>query len=127
MPELFDTIYWRGQGPAFLAARMIKYRNLLGGYFNIDQLEEVYGLDSFYIAPRMGFIVIDTSLINKLNLNTSTFRELVRHPYISYDLARSISENRQSDGPYLSANEIVDRDSVFPVLFTRLRPYLTVE
>ncbi len=32
-----------GIGPV-LSSRIIKYRNLIGGYVSVDQLKEVYGL-----------------------------------------------------------------------------------
>ena len=49
----------RGVGPSF-AVRIIRYRNRLGGFYNKEQLKEIYGVDSVYdstVAPvwKYGF------------------------------------------------------------------------
>ena len=54
---------------SWLAARIIKYRNILGGYTNLQQLKEVYGMnEEIYDRIKVQFLV-DTSLVEKIDIN----------------------------------------------------------
>lgn len=108
----------------WLVARLIKYRNLLGGFYRKNQLYEVYGFDSIAIAKRSKFIRIDVSRIQQLDLNNSTFKQLVRHPYISYKLTQYIVNTRKTNGGFKSIDEINESPLVSESLFLKLKPYL---
>ncbi|MEA3478374.1 MAG: helix-hairpin-helix domain-containing protein, partial [Bacteroidota bacterium] len=94
-----------GIGPVF-AGRIIKYRNLLGGYVSVDQLGEVYGLSAETLDLIRGRITIDTSLICKMQLNHATFRELLRHPYLEYEDVKALVGYRDFKGDITSVNEL---------------------
>ena len=47
------------------ANRICKYRHLLGGFYSIDQLKEVYGMDSLRYATIKSHLIIDTNQIKK--------------------------------------------------------------
>ena len=83
-----------GIGSAF-ARRIVSYRNLLGGYYSITQLGEVYGIDEEKYNEISSWFEIDASQIIKLNTNTAPFDSLNRHPYISYNQARVIAQLRK--------------------------------
>lgn len=84
-----------GIGPAF-AKRILKYRNLLGGYSSVEQLKEVYGLnDEVYSKIKEQFSV-NPSLISKINLNKDDFKTINKHPYISYEITKAIFNQRRS-------------------------------
>ena len=68
-----------GIGSVF-ASRIIKYRELLGGFVSISQLLEVYGLDSTRYSRIAGLVVADSAAIRKLSVNSLRFAELLRHP-----------------------------------------------
>ena len=68
-----DLLFIKGIGPK-RASRIIKYRNRLGGFKNINQLNEVYGIDStVYINLISNTILKEDSAINKINLNADFF------------------------------------------------------
>lgn len=73
-----------------LSNRIIKYRNLLGGFYKTEQLKEVYGItDSLYLTIK-DYIEINKNII-KLKLSEMKFDELQKHPYIGYKMAKLIS------------------------------------
>lgn len=73
-----------------LSNRIIKYRNLLGGFHKIEQLKEVYGItDSLFLLIK-DHLLINKQLI-KLNLSNMKFNELQKHPYIGYKMAKLMS------------------------------------
>lgn len=84
----------RGIGP-ILANRIIKYRTLLGGYCNTEQLKEVYGIsDSLFMNLRQ-FVYADSSGIKRINVNIAAEQHLSIHPYIGSYYAEGIIQYRQ--------------------------------
>ena len=84
-----DTIQWKmlkGIGPVF-ANRICKFRNILGGFYKLEQLLEVYGMDSSRYEEIFPFLSLDTRLLPQITLNNTTVQELKKHPYLSYHLA----------------------------------------
>jgi competence ComEA-like helix-hairpin-helix protein len=79
-----------------LSERIIKYRNKYKGGFIADtQLSEVYGLSPEVIERiKNDFTVKTPRVINAFNLNTVTRDELVTIPYVDYEVANSIIEER---------------------------------
>lgn len=110
-----------GIGPVF-ASRIIRYRNLLGGYFSVAQLREVYGLREENFEAVAKYFRADTSSLKTFNINFSTIRELGRHPYVGFITARKIFNLRDKIGKFLSARDlsaVVSSDSL-----KRLIPYV---
>lgn len=71
-----------------LSNRIIKFRNRLGGFYTVEQLKEVYGIsDSLYrFILSANKITVNTSLIQKINLNTADFKTMIKHPYFNKDM-----------------------------------------
>ena len=112
--------------PAWLSGRVIKYRNLLGGYYTAQQLGEVYGFKAYYLNSALPYAQVDTLLISKINLNTATFKEINKHPYISFEMTKEIVNRRDRKGKYKSLNELVELNLVPDTVYVKLRPYLTL-
>lgn len=114
-----------GIGPV-LATRIIKYRNILGGYYSPKQLTEVYGItDSLYNTLK-DCIETDTSSIIKMNINVLTFEKLEKHPYLSRYQAKAIVSYRRLIGPFTSVDQLITNYLVPEETYNRLLPYLTV-
>ena len=116
----------KGIGPAF-AKRIIKYRDMLGGYAHTEQLLEVYGFDTAKYNALSKNIFVDATQIKKLNINTATSDEMKKHPYLKFNLANLIVNYRKMHGNYKTADEIKKIDLVDEKLFVKLIPYVTVE
>ena len=94
-----------GIGPVY-AGRIIKYRKLLGGFISVDQLAEVYGMPAETIERIRSRIFIDSSAIRKIRLDSATFGELLRHPYLEYEQVKALVEYRDFKGDISSALEL---------------------
>lgn len=112
-----------GIGPVF-AGRMIRYRALLGGYVAVDQLMEIYGFSLETFNKIKGRIVIDTTQISKLDLNRSTFRELLRHPYLEFEDVKALVSYRDFKGTIESLTELKDNFILPDSVLQRVLPYL---
>ena len=111
-----------GIGPVF-ASRLVKYRDLLGGYASVDQLYEVYGISQETVDGIANRIFIDTTAVNMLDLNSATFRELLRHPYLEYEDVKAIVNYRDFAGTIQSIQELLDNYILPDSLMKRVVPY----
>lgn len=112
-----------GIGPV-LSARIIKYRNLLGGFIKVDQLQEVYGISpDTYNAIRTR-VTVDTVLIRRVQVNSAEFRDLWRVPYLKrYDIL-AIIKYRDLKGKIVNIEELVSNKIVADSTARKVRPYL---
>lgn len=117
------TLY--GIGPAF-STRIIKYRNLLGGYYSKSQLLEVYGFDNKRLKKISSYISVDKKRISKININTVEFKKLLRHPYFSYELTSKIFNFKNKQGKIKSIENIKNIELVTDSLFQKIKPYLMI-
>jgi competence protein ComEA len=114
-----------GIGPSF-ARRIITYRELLGGYYNPDQLLEVKGMDSARYAQFQSEVFADPALIRRIDLNTVTFKEMLRHPYFEYYLVKVIINYRDKKKRIDSVGELKSLPEIYPELYQKISPYLEV-
>lgn len=121
--DSIELIKLRGIGPVF-ASRIMKYRDLLGGYVSISQLQEVYGIDSLkYASLKDFFLPCNIALVEHLNINEADFKDLLKHPYISYDFTKDIVNRRQKK-VFDKAEDAFNDQFISDSLFQKLLPYL---
>lgn len=112
-----------GIGPV-LSARIIKYRNLIGGFISPDQLREVYGLSEETFSRIRNGLSADTSSIRKIRINEAQFAELARHPYFQKGEAGAIIRYREENGRIGSASELAGKEIISSVTLARIGRYL---
>jgi DNA uptake protein ComE-like DNA-binding protein len=116
----------RGIGPV-LAVRIVAYRELLGGYYSVDQLQEVYGIsDSLFQAIRE-CVRVDTSLVRKIFINEAGETQLSRHPYIGRYRAKAILSYRKTAGCILRIEELVKNKIIPEEAEARIKAYLSFQ
>lgn len=114
----------RGIGPAF-ATRILRYRNRLGGFHRKTQLMEVYGLDSAKYEEIEKQVVIDGSGINKININTCSFDDLKRNPYLSFKQMNALIQYRKQHGNYASIKDLKNIAILTDEVLSKIEPYLS--
>lgn len=115
----------KGIGPVY-ASRIIKYRNLLGGYQSKEQLLEVYGIDEEVYAGISGQLEISPS-INPIKVNAATWKELKSHPYISGDLANIILNYIKAHGQLNDLSALLEHSLIDEETLLKITPYLSFE
>ena len=111
-----------------LSDRIIKYRSKLQG-FNFDsQLYEVWGLDKEMANKVLDvFKVIEKPIVKKVNINTIEFKELLKNPYIDYELCKKIFNYRDEVAELQNISELKNIKG-FPVdKYDRIVLYLLAE
>lgn len=112
-------------GPSF-ARRIVRYRELLGGYCRAEQLLEVYGMDRVLYEKILPWVSVENPSPVLLPVNSLSLPALKKHPYINFYQAKAIVELRRkkrlSDVSDLQLLEEFSAEDI-----TRLRPYLSFE
>jgi competence protein ComEA len=116
----------RGIGPK-LAARIIKFRNSLGGFIKHEQLKEVYGLDSTVIREvSKAFLIQKDFEPVKINVNTASEAALFSHPYIRKKIANAIITYRFQHQSFSTVDDIRKLTILKSEEADRLIPYLKI-
>lgn len=121
-----DFVKLRGIGPSY-ARRIIKYRNLLGGYFQKEQLLEVFGMDTTRYNGFIENVELNTGLVQKMDLNAVEFKILLRHPYVEYYIVKSIFNFKDEHGRFESVSELKNVPLIYDELYQKLKHYLIVK
>ncbi len=123
--DTLELMQIRGIGPVF-SRRILRYRDILGGYAQLAQLMEVYGIDEQHYSNICDFLHADTSLIIKLHPATDNFGTLLRHPYLDYEQVANIFRIRNT-GKLISPEDLLQSPAFSHADLARLRPYLFFE
>tara|TARA_R110002051_G_scaffold173614_2_gene243913 strand:- start:1137 stop:2012 length:876 start_codon:yes stop_codon:yes gene_type:complete len=110
-----------------LSARIIKFRDRLGGFIDDDQLYDVYGLD-VEVVQRVfeKYKVLTKPKISKININTASVDDIAKIVYIQKRVAQRIVEYRNSNKSILSFDELLEIEE-FPVdKIDRIKLYLSL-
>ena len=111
-----------------LAGRIIRFRDALGGFIKMEQLNTVYGLDSATVQQlvKKSFITADFTP-RKLNLNTANEQELSAHPYIQRFRAKAIVTWRFQHGNFTEIHDLSKLKVITAEDINKLLPYLKIQ
>lgn len=115
-----------GIGSTF-ARRIVKYRELLGGFHHVGQLAEVYGIDEERYSALAPWFVVDTLRIRRLDVNALPASELRRHPYLDFRQAKTIEQLRKQKGRLSGWENLRLLEEFTDTDRERLTPYLSFE
>jgi len=113
-----------GIGPVF-AGRIIRYRKALGGYYEADQLLEIYGMTGEKLGQLTRFVTVDPSLIIPVRINFADYRTLSMHPYISGDQAGKIIAWRSANGMLSDKRQLLEKNLLDTATFRKVETYIS--
>lgn len=106
------------------AAKLVEYREKLGGFHSLSQLQEVFVLQNIDTVRLKEYLYCKKDAIRKINVNNATYAELVAHPYLDSYLSKIIVRHRSSKGPIRDLDELQQITHAYPELISRLRHYV---
>lgn len=111
-----------------LAERIVAYREKLSGFTFSSQLYEVWNLDKSTADKILETFKVDSKpTIQKININTASFKEVLAIAYIDYDLCKKIFDYRDEVAELQSISELKNIKD-FPLeLYDRIVLYLFAE
>lgn len=117
----------RGIGPA-LSARIISYRDKLGGFSVDKQLQNVWGLSQQVVANVLaGFTVKTPKQIKQIAINTASVSDIATIPGISFDFAKEIWEFRILRQKIESLSELKKIEGMTTSKYALIELYLHIQ
>jgi competence protein ComEA len=110
-----------------LAARIINFRDKLGGFYSVAQVGETFGLPDSTFQKVKQYLKLENTSIRKININTATVDELKSHPYIKWGLANTIIAYRNEHGLFSKVEDIKKVMAVTEEIYNKIAPYLLTD
>jgi competence protein ComEA len=111
---------------AKLASRIIHFREKLGGFYQVNQVGETYGLADSSFQEIKPFLKLKNVSLTHIDLNAATKEILQSHPYIRWQIAVEIINYRQQHGNFHSVGDLLQLAQMDSMRFEKLRPYLVL-
>ena len=112
-----------GIGSSF-ASRIVKYRNRLGGFYDKEQLKEIYGLNQELYEKISPYIYVDVFEVKKVNINTSDYSTLIQNPYFTKEAVKAILQYRKKSGKCNNANDLMIHQIISQEEWAKLKWYV---
>ena len=111
-----------------LANRIIDYRTKLQGFSYNNQLYEVWNLDKELVDTILLYFEVEKiPVIQKININEATFKQVLSIVYIDYELTKKIFNYRDEVAEIQNIKELKKIDD-FPIeKFDRIALYLVAK
>jgi len=126
LSDSLELIKIDGVGPV-LSRRIVKYRNLIGGFVCKEQLLEVYGINEDNYEKISRQVYIDTAGIRYIHLNTADISTLSRHPYLDDYQVRAIISFRKINGRFAYVGQLLEENLLPEETYNRIRNYLKAD
>lgn len=111
-----------------LALRIIKYRDLLGGFVNIGQLREVYGLSDFAIVELNSHTFIRENFRPKtIPINHAQLELLSSHPYLGNKKSKVIYNYLKNHSKLVNFEEFQKSYPFTEEELTKIKDYISYE
>lgn len=108
---------------SYFARKIVYYRNQLGGYVSVDQLDEI----SDFPLDSKKFLVVKTVAVKRIDINNATLVQMKRHPYMGFFRARIIMNYRRDHGMIRNLEELADDKHFTHEAIKKLAPYVKME
>lgn len=112
-----------GIGPV-LASRIIKFREALGGFHQLEQVKEVYGISEEQFEKMQPLLFLGDHPLKKITINQLTAAQLAQHPYISHKEAMHIVRYREQHGAFTSETDLTKLYALTDDFLRKIAPYL---
>ena len=113
----------RGIG-SYRAKMIVRYREQLGGYAQVEQIMEARGMDKVIADSILPHFYIDSVVVNKIPINHIRPEVLQRHPYLNFEQAKAIYEYRRKHIRIKSAEELNKIKGLSPTDVEKISIYL---
>ena len=106
-----------------IAGSIVRYRERLGGFYALSQLEEVK-----HVTPELlKWFKLDNDSIRKLEINKASLDKLRAHPYLTFYQAKVIVEHRRKKGQIKSLSQLALYEEFTEKDLERLSAYVSFD
>ncbi len=83
-------------------------------------------MDSTRYRNMLSQVSIDITKVRKININKVTVKELIKHPYFEFYLAKSIITYRDKKKKLNNLEELKQVEFMYDDIYEKVSPYLTL-
>lgn len=109
-----------------LSARIIKYRDRLGGFHSVNQLQEVWGIERKVIDDNSENLFCDGK-IRQININSISKEKLSKHIFFNYKQAKIITNYRNQHGSFEDLNQLKSIAIINDSIYNKILPYIKLK
>ena len=106
------------------AMHILRYRELLGGYYSKSQISELEVVTEENFHKILPQIWCDSAKIKKIFINFARSKELEVHPYVSNQMLKRIVNYRELKGGWSTIEEMIESNILSDEEAARIAPYL---
>lgn len=122
--DSIDLIKLPGIGPV-LSARIVKYREKLGGFHSVAQLKEIYGMPDSTYQKISTQLELPDPIVKKIAINQADEKTIAMHPYVEWKEAKMIVRYREANGHFNSSEQLAACWGLEKKKLEKLLPYLS--
>jgi competence protein ComEA len=111
----------------YTATQIMRYRDRLGGFYNIHQLEEINGLRPELFLMFKDQLKIDVDNIKKIKINSANAIQLGSHPYIGQKFGNITILYRNNHGPFKSMADVAKVKVFDQETLDRIKYYISFD
>lgn len=110
-----------------LGARILAFRERLGGFASINQVSKTYGLRDSVFQAILPYLELGNPAVNKIDINTAFEKELAECSAITPDIAKAIIIYRKQHGPFQSIEDLKKIVFITEETFRSIAPCVKVK
>ncbi len=108
----------------YMASRIVKYRDRLGGYISTTQMQQITNMDKEIYNIAAPHLCIRQGL-TKVNINSASKTVMGNHPYIGWKAANQIINYRKQHKKFVEATELSKAKLLPDSSVKNLLPYIS--
>ena len=106
-----------------IAGSIVRYRERLGGFYTLSQLEEVK-----HVTPDLlKWFKLENDSVRKVEINKASLDKLRAHPYLNFYQAKIIIEHRRTKGAIKSLSQLALYEEFAEKDLNRLSAYISFD
>jgi len=109
------------------AKGIVRFRQRTGGFVNVDQLGEIYGMRPENLERIRPFCKVNSDLVQKIKVNIASVERLKGHPYLNFYQSKAIYELRRKKGKLKNISELRVLPEFNVESLAKIEPYLNFE
>ena len=108
-----------------LAARIVLFREKLGGFYDKEQIREVFGLHDSVFQKISPLLECNPQKVKKIEINSAEIETLKVHPYIRWKVANALVTYRSQHGSFTTADDLSKIENVDEDALKKMMPYIS--
>lgn len=105
---------------SYRAKKIVQYRQALGGFTHLEQVMEACQMPD----EVLDWMELPSQPVKRIQINEASVQKMMRHPYITFYMARDINEYRKKNGAIADEQTLLQLPTFNADIMEKLRDYI---